>query len=140
MQTTDPKRRHRSPHRTRVRRVSLLGPRISAAIYEAETRHEGEVPEGACIFQREKKRLNYIFKRHRHAEEYQQRLRPEAEMPRRRFGRLTLLDSAPWPFFCLRLWEAGEVNTPAGEMDKADVKEMHLSLSPAFCCQSLHSE
>ena len=88
------------PHRTRVPHVAgLLDPSTSAAIYKAETRHEGEVPEGAYIFQRGEKRLNYIFRRHRHAKEYQQRLTAEAEMPRTRIWKINTVELGTVAFF-----------------------------------------
>ena len=46
-----------------------------------------------------KKRLNYIFKRHRHAEEYQQCLRPEAEMPRMRIWKINTVELRIMAFF-----------------------------------------
>lgn len=73
--------------------LCVRAPGTSAAIYKTETRHEGEVPEGTYIFQREKKkRLNYIFQRHRHAEEYQQCLGPEAEMPKMRIWKINTVE------------------------------------------------
>ena len=36
--------------------LCVRAPGTSAAIYKAEMRHEGEVPEGTCIFQRKKKK------------------------------------------------------------------------------------
>lgn len=86
-----------------------------------------------------KKRLNYIFKRHRHAEEYQHCLRPEAEMPRMRIWKINTVElSIVAFFFFLGLLKGREVNTAAGKMDKAGVMERHLSLCPAFCCWSGH--
>ena len=79
--------------------LCVRAPGTSAAIYKAEMRHEGEVPEGTCIFQRKKKRLNYIFQRHRHAEEYQQCLGPEAEMPKMRIWKINTVELGIVAFF-----------------------------------------
>lgn len=89
------------PHRTRVPHAfGLRDPSTSAAIYKEETRHEGEAPEGSYIFQRGRKRLNYIFKRHRRAEEYQQRLGPEAEMPRMSIWKINTAELGTVAFVC----------------------------------------
>lgn len=80
--------------------LCVRAPGTSAAIYKAEMRHEGEVPEGTYIFQRKKKkRLNYIFQRHRHAEEYQQCLGPEAEMPKMRIWKINTVELGIVAFF-----------------------------------------
>lgn len=104
--------------------LCVRAPGTSAAIYKTETRHEGEVPEGTYIFQRGKKRLNYIFQRHRHAEEYQQCLGPEAEMPKMRIGKINTVElSIVAFFFPLGLLKAREANTAAGKMDKTGMME-----------------
>lgn len=102
IRATDPRRRRGSPLDSCVLCSASQIPHTSAAIYQAEMRHEGEVPEGTCIFQRGKKRPNYIFKRHRHAKEYQPCLRPGAEMPRTRLWKINtteLSTTAPRLFF-----------------------------------------
>lgn len=116
--------------------VSVFGLLAHRLQFTKQTRHEGEVPEGTYIFQREKKRLNYIFQRHRHAEEYQQCLGPEAEMPKMRIWKINTVELGIVAFFFfLGLLKAREVNTAAGKTDKAGVME-NLSLSPAFCCRN----
>ena len=97
-------------------------PCASAAIYLAEMRHEGEVPEGPAFF-KGKKRLNYIFKRHRHAEEYQQCLRPEAEMPTMRLWKINMV-------------ELGSVALFLGALGSWGGDGNACSLRLAFCCQN----
>lgn len=82
-------------------------------------------PRGPTFFKgKKKKRLNYIFQRHRHAEEYQQCLGPEAEMPKMRIWKINTVELGIVAFFFfLGLLKVREVNTPAGKMDKAGMLE-----------------
>ena len=82
-------------------------------------------PRGPAFFKGKKKRLNYIFQRHRHAEEYQQCLGPEAEMPKMRIWKINTVELGivAFFFFFLELLKVREVNTPAGKMDKAGMLE-----------------
>lgn len=76
---------------------------MSASDYIAESRHEGELPQGATFFSMGKNRLNYISKSCRHAEEeYQQRLGPGAEMPKMRIWMVKAVElSATHPLSCV---------------------------------------
>lgn len=56
-------------------------------------------PRGPTFFKGGKKRLNYIFRRHRHAKEYQQRLTAEAEMPRTRIWKINTVELGTVAFF-----------------------------------------
>lgn len=56
-------------------------------------------PRGPTFFNGGKKLLNYIFKRHRHAKGYQQRLRPEAEMPGMRIWKINTIELSTVAFF-----------------------------------------
>jgi hypothetical protein len=76
-------------------------------------------PRGPTFFNKKKKGLNYIFKRHRHAKEYQQCLRPGAEMPGTRIWKINTdeLSRVAFPP-SLSLCKGGKVNIPAGGKDK----------------------
>lgn len=76
---------------------------------------KAKCPRGPAFFKGEKKRLNYIFKKHKHAREYQQCLRPEAEMPGTRVWKINTAELSTGAFFFLGLWKAGEGNTWQGK-------------------------
>lgn len=114
IQATDPKRQPRPPLDS-VLPVQALGAPHQLQFTKQGRDMKVKCP-GAYIFQRGKKRLNYIFKRHRQAEEYQPCLGPEAEMPRTRIWKINTVELSTTaffflPLFFLGLWKAGEVNT-----------------------------
>lgn len=97
IQTTVPRRRWRSPAGHLGSVFGLLAHRLQFTKQRRDMKVK--CPRGPTFFKGKKKRLNYIFQRHRHAEEYQQCLGPEAEMPKMRIWKINTVELGIMAFF-----------------------------------------